>query len=59
VPPLRERIEDIPLLVWRFVDEFARRSASAIDAISRDMIALQRTHGPATFASCATSSSAR
>src|SRR5262249_32110726 len=24
VPPLRERTEDIPLLVWRFVDEFGR-----------------------------------
>jgi transcriptional regulator with GAF, ATPase, and Fis domain len=25
VPPLRERVEDIPALVWSFVDEFSRR----------------------------------
>ena len=24
VPPLRERVEDIPLLVWRFVEEFSK-----------------------------------
>ena len=24
VPPLRQRIEDIPLLVWRFVEEFSK-----------------------------------
>ena len=24
VPPLRERVEDIPLLVWRFVEEFSQ-----------------------------------
>ena len=24
IPPLRDRVEDIPLLVWRFVDEFSK-----------------------------------
>ena len=34
VPPLRERAEDIPLLVWRFVDEFSKTFGKRIDAIS-------------------------
>ena len=34
VPPLRERTEDIPLLVWRFVDEFSKSFGKRIDAIS-------------------------
>jgi PAS domain S-box-containing protein len=42
VPPLRERTEDVPLLVWRFVDEFSRSFGKRIEAISRDnMTALQ------------------
>jgi transcriptional regulator with GAF, ATPase, and Fis domain len=35
VPPLRERIEDIPGLVWAFVDEFSRAFGKAIDSISK------------------------
>jgi formate hydrogenlyase transcriptional activator len=47
VPPLRERVEDIPLLVWRFVDEFAKSFGKRIDAISAaDMAALQRHSWP-------------
>ena len=43
VPPLRERPEDIPLLVWRFVEEFARAFGKRIDSIDRDdFAALQR-----------------
>ena len=42
VPPLRERPEDIPLLVWRFVEEFATAFGKRVDSISRDnMAALQ------------------
>jgi transcriptional regulator with GAF, ATPase, and Fis domain len=42
VPPLRDRPEDIPLLVWRFVDEFSNALGKRIDTISRDtMNALQ------------------
>jgi PAS domain S-box-containing protein len=47
VPPLRERVEDIPLLVWRFVDEFSKAFGKRIDAIPRDnMTALQRYAWP-------------
>jgi transcriptional regulator with GAF, ATPase, and Fis domain len=47
VPPLRERVEDIPLLVWRFVDEFSRAFGQRIDAIPRDtMESLQRYPWP-------------
>jgi transcriptional regulator with GAF, ATPase, and Fis domain len=43
VPPLRERTIDIPLLVWRFVDQFATSFGKRIDSISREnMEALQR-----------------
>ena len=42
VPPLRERREDIPLLVWRFVDEFSAAYGKPIDAIDQEsMAALQ------------------
>jgi formate hydrogenlyase transcriptional activator len=47
VPPLRDRVEDIPLLVWRFVDEFAKAFGKRIDVISReDMAVLQRYSWP-------------
>jgi PAS domain S-box-containing protein len=47
VPPLRERIEDIPLLVWRFVTEFSKTFGKRIEAITREnMIALQRYAWP-------------
>ena len=36
IPPLRERPEDIPLLVRHFVREFARRMNKTIDAISTE-----------------------
>jgi len=47
VPPLRDRAEDIPLLVWRFVDDFSKTFGKRVDAISREsMIALQRYSWP-------------
>src|SRR6185436_9989075 len=39
VPPLRERVEDIPLLVWQFVEEFSRALGKRIDAIEPDVMA--------------------
>lgn len=35
MPPLRERPEDIPLLVWRFVDEFSEAYGKPIDTIDK------------------------
>lgn len=47
LPPLRERPEDIPLLVWRFVDEFSESFGKTVEAIDKDsMSALQRYHWP-------------
>ena len=47
VPALRDRVDDIPLLIWRFVREFARAFGKRIDVISKDnLAALQRYAWP-------------
>lgn len=47
VPPLRERIEDIQLLVWRFVDEFSQTYGKTIETIDQESLAqLQRYPWP-------------
>ena len=47
VPALRERPEDIPLLVWHFVQECSRRNGRAIESIpSQTMEALVRYPWP-------------
>jgi PAS domain S-box-containing protein len=47
VPPLRERVDDIPLLVLRFVEEFSKVFGKRIDAIPREnMVALQHYSWP-------------
>jgi len=35
LPPLRERPEDIPSLVWRFVNEFEKQMAKKVDSIPK------------------------
>jgi formate hydrogenlyase transcriptional activator len=35
IPPLRERPEDIPLMVWTFVNEFQQKMGKRIDSIPR------------------------
>jgi transcriptional regulator with GAF, ATPase, and Fis domain len=47
VPPLRERTEDIPLLVWRFIEEFSPAFGRSIEDVPADnMAALQRYKWP-------------
>jgi formate hydrogenlyase transcriptional activator len=47
VPPLRERAEDIPLLVWAFLKEFSSRMGKKITQVPRKtMEALQRHPWP-------------
>jgi transcriptional regulator with GAF, ATPase, and Fis domain len=47
IPALRDRADDIPLLVWRFVDEFSKKFGKQIDTISSvTMNALQRYAWP-------------
>jgi formate hydrogenlyase transcriptional activator len=42
IPPLRERVEDIPGLVWSFIDEFSRLFGKTVDAVPKaSMRALQ------------------
>ena len=43
VPPLRERAEDIPLLVWRFVDQSRSCSASGSTHPRENLVRLQST----------------
>ena len=55
VPALRDRAEDIPLLVRHFVQHFARRMNRVIDTIpSETMEALVRYSWPEIFVSCRT-----
>ena len=47
MPPLRERAEDIPLLVWTFLEEFSSRMGKKITQVPRKtMEALQRYPWP-------------
>ncbi len=47
VPPLRERVEDIPALVWSFIDEFSKSFGKTIESISKDSVReLQRYPWP-------------
>jgi formate hydrogenlyase transcriptional activator len=47
VPPLRERVQDIPSLVWTFIDEFAGAFGKSIESLSKASLeALQRYAWP-------------
>ena len=47
IPPLRERPEDIPLLVWAFIKEFEKKVGKRIESIPRkSMEALQQYSWP-------------
>ena len=47
IPPLRERVEDIPLLVWSFLEEFSTRMGKKITQIPRkSMETLERYSWP-------------
>jgi len=45
IPPLRERPEDIPVLVWTFVDEFSKAFGKRIESISKDSLAALQRYG--------------
>jgi formate hydrogenlyase transcriptional activator len=44
LPPLRERIDDIPPLVEHFVQRFAKQQAKSIDRVPDDVMDLLRNH---------------
>ena len=47
IPPLRERRDDIPMLVWSFVDQFSAEFGKKVESISRkSMEALMEYYWP-------------
>jgi len=47
IPPLRQRLEDIPALVWTFIEEYSQAFRKPIESISKESLAaLQRYSWP-------------
>jgi len=44
VPPLRDRPEDIPLLVWAFIEEFSSRMGKKITQVPRITMEMLQRH---------------
>jgi transcriptional regulator with GAF, ATPase, and Fis domain len=44
VPPLRERAEDIPILVWAFLEEFSSRMGKKITQVPRQTMETLQSH---------------
>jgi formate hydrogenlyase transcriptional activator len=44
VPPLRDRPEDIPLLVWAFIEEFSTRMGKKITRVPRKTMEMLQRH---------------
>ncbi len=44
LPALRERVDDIPLLVWSFVREFGRTMGRKIDSIPRETMEMLKRY---------------
>jgi transcriptional regulator with GAF, ATPase, and Fis domain len=44
IPPLRDRQEDIPGLVWEFVDEFAQAFGKRIESVSKESMKQLQNH---------------
>ncbi len=44
VPPLRERVDDIPQLVWHFVEQYSKAFGKQIDGIASENLAALRRY---------------